>query len=73
MGLYNRMSRVDKRLFQQMGIIKPPAKSHNLIYTYCGKEEIILESKAYSLCVWKENKLKGEGQYRRGVFSIKPN
>ena len=67
------MNKQDKQFFIKLGIIKGPAKSYNLIFIHSNNNEIILENKAYSLCIWKENQIKEESQYRGGVFSIKPN
>ena len=73
MGLYNKMSRADKKKFQQLGIIKGTAKSYTLVFTLGGKEEIIMPEKQYALCAWKQKQIEAQSEYQRGTFRIEGN
>ena len=72
---FNKMSKSDKKAFQEMGLIKggKKAKSYSLVYSHGGSEETIVDQKTYALCKFKKNEIRHWVQYRKGNLNIVPN
>ena len=70
---YKKMSKSDKKAFQEMGVIKGKAKSYSLVYSHGDSTEIIMDKKTYVLCKWKKQNIRHWLQYRDGNLNIVPN
>ena len=70
---FHKMSKSDKKAFQEMGIIKGKAKSYSLIYSHGDNTETIMDQKTYALCKYKKNEIRHWVQYRDGNLNIIPN
>ena len=72
---FHKMSKSDKKAFQEMGIIKGGKKavSYSLVYSNKGDTETIMDQKAYALCKHKKNTIRHWMQYRDGNLNIIPN
>lgn len=74
---YEKMSKEDKERAKASGLIKeeePKGKVEkwNLVFVYCGSQEIICGPSRYNHCMFMKNKKKRETQYQRGEFKIIP-
>lgn len=75
MSWKDKPTREDVKRARKLGILKGPAKSWTLVFSFGGKDEPIagMSEKARGLCEWKKKQIKDEPQYRGGSLTIKPN